>query len=180
MTEPEYRQTSSELELRSMSKRLLCGILVPYGVNQRINESLVERFEPGVFIHQFRAAHRIRLLNLHSRDPGHMQLGHGMELRDASDGLWGEFRVVEGPFGDHYLSLAREGSLRQWSIGFIPESSRMDGYTKVHVKASVFETALVPEGAYGERAAIAAVRKDLPVLTRDNLLARLPKPHFPA
>ena len=44
----------------------------------------------------------------------------------------------------------------------------------------MFETALVPDGAYGELASVGQVRAALPVLTRDTLLARLPKPRFPA
>jgi hypothetical protein len=176
----EFRSFAPELEVRSLSKRLLCGIVVPYGVDQRIDESLTERFEAGTFAHQFRAAHRVRLLNLHSIVPGHMQLGHAAELRDDRAGLYGEFRVVEGVLGDHFLALAREGSLREWSIGFTPDTTRRDGRTVVYTKATVFETALVPEGAYGELAAVGQVRSALPVLTRDTLLARLPKPRFPA
>jgi Escherichia/Staphylococcus phage prohead protease len=177
----EYRSFTPDIEVRSVgNKRLLCGIVVPYGVNQRIDESLVERFESGAFSHQFRAANRVRLLNQHSRDPGHMQLGHGQEFRDDPAGLYGEFRVVDSPMGDHFLALAREGSIRQWSIGFESLAERMDGRTTVRTKARMFETALVPEGAYGDLAAVGAVRSALPTLARDTLLARLPKPHFPA
>lgn len=176
----EYRQFTPELEVRSLSKRLLCGIVVPYGVNQRIDETLVERFEAGAFRHQFRAAHRVRLLNYHSTMPGHTILGHAIELRDDPGGLYGEFQVTKSRDGDHYLALAEDGTLRQWSIGFVPDARRMDGRTTVHTKATVFETALVPEGAYGELATVGAVRSALPVLTRDTLLARLPKPTFPA
>jgi HK97 family phage prohead protease len=176
----EFRSFAPDLEVRSTSKRLLCGIVVPYGVDQRIDDTLTERFEAGAFAHQFRAAHRVRLLNLHSVEPGHMQLGHAIELRDDRAGLYGEFRVVDSPMGDHYLALAREGSLREWSIGFRPDTSRRDGRTLVYTRATVFETALVPEGAYGELAAVGAVRSALPVLTRDMLWARLPKPRFPA
>lgn len=176
----EYRSYEPQVEVRSPSERLLCGIVVPYGVDQRIDASLVERFEKGAFAHQLRAKHRVRLLDRHSTEPAHMQLGHAKLLREDPAGLYGEFRIVEGNLGDHYLSLAREGSLRQWSIGFSPEASRMDGRTTVRTKATMFETALVPEGAYGELAAVGAVRAAIPVLTRDILLARLPKPHFPA
>lgn len=177
----EYRSFTPDLEVRAAAgKRLLCGIVVPYGVNQRIDDTLTERFEPGAFRHQFRAANRVRLLNLHSIEPGHMQLGHAVELRDDRAGLYGEYRVVESAYGDHFLALAREGSLRQWSIGFTPDTTRNDGRVQVRVKATIFETALVPEGAYGELATVGQVRAALPVLTRDTLLARLPKARFPA
>jgi uncharacterized protein len=176
----EIRPVTSELEVRSPSERLLCGIVVPFGVDQRIDESLVERFERGAFTRQLRAKHRVLLRDRHSTEPASMPLGHAKVLREDPAGLYGEFRVAEGNMGDHYLSLAREGSLHQWSIGFNPEASRMDGRTTVRTRVTILETALVPEGAYGELAAVGAVRAAIPVLTRDTLLARLPKPHFPA
>lgn len=176
----EFRSFTPDLEVRAASKRLLCGIVVPYGVNQRIDDALTERFENGVFARQAKAAHRVRLLNYHSTEPAHLQLGHAVELREEPRGLYGEFRVVASPTGDHFLALAREGSLREWSIGFIPEAHRMDGRITVHTRASLFETALVPEGAYGDLAAVGAVRAAVPRLARDDLLARLPKPRFPA
>ena len=78
----EYRSFTPELEVRSISKRLLCGIVVPYGLDTRINDALIERFEAGAFTHQFRAAHRVRLLNYHSNQPGHTILGHAVHMRD--------------------------------------------------------------------------------------------------
>ena len=176
----EFRSYEPHLEVRSPSERLLCGIVVPYGVDQQIDAALVERFERGAFAHQLRAQHRLRLLDRHSTEPAYMQLGHARVLREDPAGLYGEFRVVEGNVGDHYLSLAREGSLRQWSIGFVPELSRMDGRITIRTKATAFETALVPEGAYGELASIGAVRAAIPTLVRDTLLARMPAPRFPA
>lgn len=176
----EFRSFAPELEVRSLSKRLLCGIVVPYGVDQRIDDALTERFQAGSFAHQFRAANRVRLLNLHSNAPGHMQLGHAVEFRDDQAGLYAEFRVAQSEIGTHYLEMAREGMVRQWSVGFVPEAHRMDGRITVHTRATVFETALVPEGAYGELAAVGAVRAALPVLARDRLLARLPRSYSPA
>lgn len=177
----ELRSFAAELEVRSTSKRLLCGILVPYGVDQRIDDELTERFEPGVCAHQFRSAHRIGLLHQHSNVPSFVPLGRCTELRDEQAGLYGELRVVPGPYGDHFLSLADEGALRQWSIGFIPERSRQDGSVTVRTKATVKEVALVVEGAYGELASVGAVRSATPItkLRRDVLIAKLPPSYFP-
>lgn len=177
----ELRSFVSELEVRSTSKRLLCGIIVPYGVDQRIDDELIERFEPGVCAHQFRSAHRILLTHQHSNVPGFIPLGKCVELRDEKAGLYGEFRVAPGTYGDHFLSLADEGALRQWSIGFIPERSRQDGNVTVRTKATVKETALIQEGAYGELATVGAVRSatPLPKLRRDALIAKLPPSYFP-
>lgn len=173
----EFRSYTPDLEFRSEgNKRLLCGIVVPYDVDQRIHDGLVERFTRGAFNHQFRAANRVRLLTGHSNMPGYFQLGHAHDFKDDVKGLYAEFRVVDSPMGDHYLALAREGSIGQWSVGFNPISEHRDGRVTVRTKAAIFETALVPEGAYGELAAVAQVRNPIPVLKRDELLARLPKP----
>lgn len=177
----EFRSFTPELEVRARGgKRLLCGIVLPYGVEQQVGDRFVERFERGAFAHQFRAANRVQLLNQHSNQAGFLMLGYAATLRDDTKGLYGEYRVVEGPMGDHFLSLVREGVLRQWSAGFTPIKDRMDGRIVVRVKADLFETALVTEGQYGELAAVGQMRAAIPVLTRDTLLARMPKPLFPA
>lgn len=177
----EYRTFIPDLEVReARGGRLLCGIVIPYGINKRIDESLTERFERGAFNHQLRAAHRIPLMHLHRNSPGSLQLGKVSELRDDAAGLYGELKVVESRDGDHYLALVREDALREWSIGFYPDASRFDGRITVRTKATLFEVALVPEGAYGELATVGEVRAAIPKLTRDTLLARLPQPRFPA
>lgn len=177
----ELRSFATELELRSASKRILCGILVPYGVDQWIDDELTERFEPGVCAHQFRSAHRIMLSHQHSNVPGFTPLGRAVELRDEPGGLYGELRIAPSMLGDHFLSLAKEGDLKQWSVGFIPERDVQDGNVTVRMKATVKEVALVQEGAYGELASVGAVRSatPLPKLHRDALMARLPKSYFP-
>lgn len=173
----EFRQFTPDVEVRSVGERLLCGIVVPFGVDQQIDPSLTERFQRGAFRHQLRAANRVRLLDAHSTTPWYTPLGYARELREDANGLYGEFRVVESDRGDHWLALVREGAMREWSIGFRPESTRNDGRTRVYTKATVFETALVPEGAYGALAQVAAVREALPriPLARDALVARMPK-----
>ena len=176
----EFRTFTPELELRSASKRLLRGIVVPFGVNQQIDGTLTERFESGAFKHQLKAASRVKLYSEHSIHPRSVQLGHATELREDQAGLFGEFYVVPSRDGDHYLELVKAGSLSEWSIGFRTMAYRMDGRITVRTKATVFETALVPEGAYGELASVGEVRAAVPRLTRDTLLARLPEPHFPA
>jgi len=176
----EFRSFAPDLEVRhaATGRRLLCGIVVPFGHNQRINPDLVERFDSGSFDHQFRAAHRVQLLNQHSIQPGHLPLGHGVELRNERAGLYGEFRVVESAMGDHFLSLVEEGSLREWSIGFQPHRVHDDAGVRVYTRATVFETALTPEGAYGELASVGAVHRAADtaaaVPSDDDLRARLP------
>jgi uncharacterized protein len=174
----EYREFSEPLEIRSASQRLVCGRLVPFGHDQRITDDLTERFERGAFNHQLRSPNRVRFYHGHSNQSG-QHIGHGVLLRDEAAGLYGEFRVAASVLGDHYLQMAREGMLRQWSIGFQPDRERRDGDTVVYTRANLFELALVDEGAYGELASVAAVRATIPPLSRDVLLAKLPPPRFP-
>jgi uncharacterized protein len=178
----EYRSYTPDLEVRAVAgKRLLRGIMIPFGVDQVISDTLTERFERGAFRHQLRAANRVRLLSAHSIEPGHVQIGYATELREDPAGLFGEFRVTPGPFGDQYLGLLGEGQAREWSTGFIPDATRMDGRVMVRVKATAFEQAMVPQGAYGELAMVGEVRgaATIPRLI-DTLRARLPEPRFPA
>ncbi len=174
----EYRVHTEPLELRSASQRLVCGRVVPFGRDHRIHDQLTERFERGAFNHQLRSANRVCFYYLHSNDPSHTPIGQGVLLRDEAEGLYGEFKVAASPLGDHYLQMAREGMLREWSIGFTPEKERRDGDTVVYTRANLFELALVPAGAYGELASVAAVRA-VPPLNRDVLLAKLPPARFP-
>jgi HK97 family phage prohead protease len=175
----EYRTYVEPIEIRSASKRLVCGRVVPYRHDQYIHEALTERFERGAFNHQLRSPNRVGFYHLHSNQHGGTHIGHGVLLRDDPGGLWGEFKVAASTLGDHYLQMAREGMLRQWSIGFVPDRERRDGTTVVYTRANLFELALVPEGAYGDLAAVAAVRVKVPPMARDTLLAKLPAARLP-
>jgi uncharacterized protein len=174
----EYRTFVEPIETRSLSQRLICGRVVPFGVDTQISNDLIERFERGAFNHQLRAPNRVGFYHLHSNAHGE-HIGHGVLLRDDQEGLWGEFKVADSTIGNHYLQMAREGMLRQWSIGFVPDKTRQDGDTVVYTRANLFELALVPEGAYGELASVAAVRALVPPLARDVLLAKLPPARLP-
>jgi HK97 family phage prohead protease len=175
----EYRTFVEPLEMRSASQRVICGRVVPYRHDQYIHEQLTERFERGAFNHQLRSPNRVLFRHLHSNDPSGTHIGHGILLRDEEQGLYGEFKVAASTIGDHYLQMAREGMLRQWSIGFIPDKERRDGTTAVYTRANLFELALVPEGAYGDLASVAAVRVKVPPMARDTLLAKLPAARLP-
>lgn len=170
-----YRSFETTMEVRSMRERIVGGVVVPFGVDQRIDDYLTERFTPVTFRHQYKAAHRVRLFAGHSNQGG-FWLGRGTLLREDPRGLYGEFKVIDSRDGQHYLQAAHEGMLRQWSIGFRPEKTVMDGNVTVHTRAELFETAFVEEGAYGEAAQLETVREAIPTLLRDQLIARLPAP----
>ena len=156
----QYRQVEAVMEVREEGDgRTIVGVFVPYNVDQPISPSLTERFVPGAFTHQFKAANRIRLWAGHSVAPNSMMLGRVTELHDETDGLHGEMRVVDrSPVADHWLALAREGVSSHLSIGFDPVKQFRDGNVVVRTRADLTEIAMVPEGAYHERARVLSVR----------------------
>lgn len=171
-----YRQTAS-FRVESVTKRLVSGVMVPFGVDTRIDAELVERFERPAFAHQYRAANRVQLREGHSNKPTSHMLGQGRAMVDTDDGLWGEFRVAATDRGDEWLALAADPEFEvQWSIGFTPLRYRMDGPVTVYTRADVFELAFVPSGAYGSAAQVAAVREGTPPRLIDTLppLPKLP------
>jgi HK97 family phage prohead protease len=154
---PETRAYDLDLEVRSTSERIVAGIVVPYNVEQRINRSLVEVFLPGAFAAVTRAAHRVKLLSQH--ETAHL-VGRGQLLREEARGLYGEFYVSKTQRGDELLEQVRDGSLDQFSVGFVPlkDNRRPNGVVE-RVRAHLAEVSLVTFGAYGEKALVEAVRE---------------------
>jgi HK97 family phage prohead protease len=174
----ESRSYELDLEVRADGDgRTICGICVPYNVEQRIHAGLTEVFLPGAFDGVTRAAHRVKLLMGH--DSKGLPLGRATTLREDASGLYGEFRVSKTDIGDQALELVRDGVLTNLSVGFQPlkDNRRRDGIVE-RVKAHLAEVSLVTFGAYGEKAAVAAVREviEKPNLAQlENVLARIKK-----
>jgi hypothetical protein len=174
----ESRSYELDLEVRAEGDgRTICGICVPYNVEQRIHAGLTEVFLPGAFDGVTRAAHRVKLLMGH--DSKGLPLGRATTLREDASGLYGEFRVSKTDIGDQALELVRDGVLTNLSVGFQPlkDNRRRDGIVE-RVKAHLAEVSLVTFGAYGEKAAVAAVREviEKPNLAQlENLLAKILK-----
>jgi len=167
----EYRAIECELRAsETQGKRIVEGYAVPYDTPTRITPSLTERFARGVFNHQSKAMFRVLLRDQHSNGPS-LALGYGVSLEDRPDGAYVALRMSSGPIGDMYYELAREGALYQWSAGFVHRPRHVardpDG-TLVYKRADLFEIAWVPQGAYGELAAVAAVRHKVETPRRDN------------
>jgi hypothetical protein len=174
----ESRSYELDLEVRADGDgRTICGICVPYNVEQRIHAGLTEVFLPGAFDGVTRAAHRVKLLMGH--DSKGLPLGRATTLREDASGLYGEFRVSKTDIGDQALELVRDGVLTNLSVGFQPlkDNRRRDGIVE-RVKAHLAEVSLVTFGAYGEKAAVAAVREviEKPNLAQlENVLAKIRK-----
>lgn len=156
-----YRAFTPDLEVvKGGDGRTIQGIAVPYGQVQRIDATLTEEFVRGAFDHQLAAIHRVGFYRGHSNQGGAL-IGRQTSARDDAAGLYGEWRVSKTPAGDETLELVKDGALSQLSIGFRAAAggSRMTGNRVTQrTKAHLFETAIVPEGAYGEGAAITGVR----------------------
>jgi HK97 family phage prohead protease len=155
-----YRAFTPDLDIKPGGDgRTVHGIAVPYGQVQRIDDHLTEEFVRGAFDHQMAAIHRVGFYYPHSRDGGAL-LGRQTVGRDDAAGLYGEWRVSKTRDGDDALELINDGALSQLSIGF---RAAAGGSRSVHgvtqrTKAHLFEVAIVPEGAYGDGAAITGVR----------------------
>jgi HK97 family phage prohead protease len=148
-----------DLEIRSGGDgRTISGIAVPYNVEQRINANLIEVFRPGAFDAQLNAAHRVKFSREHMQLGG-VLIGKATDLREDANGLYAEFRVSQTPAGDETLELIRDGVLTDLSIGFMAgQNSRSKSGVTERLSARLFEVSVVLEGAYGEAAAIQAVR----------------------
>lgn len=155
----ETRGYETDLEIRGHGDgRTICGICVPYDVEQRIHSQLTEVFRKGAFANVAPNAHRVKLLVGH--DAQALPIGRASLLREDVAGLYGEFRVSKGQRGDDILELVRDGALTELSIGFQPlkDKRRQDGVVE-RVAAHLAEVSLVTWGAYGKGAAVQAVRE---------------------
>lgn len=160
----QYRQydadeTAGGLHVREGGDgRTIEGIVVPYNKPTRINDELVEQFNPGAFGHQMRAANRVKLGREHIMLGGAL-IGAGRSMEDRDEGLWMQLRVANTPVGDETLALVNDGALDELSIMFRErQNRRLGGGVVARVKADLIEVAIVLEGAYGRAAKIAAVR----------------------
>lgn len=100
--------------------------IVPYG--ERITHSdglggsargvsYTEEWSPGAFAEQIRngfgEAGRAKKISMNYDHQRGLQneIGHGLALRETSDGLYGSFVFYEDPAGDKALTLVREGMI---------------------------------------------------------------------
>jgi len=125
----------------------------------------VERWVPGAFRKQAKAADKV-LLNFEHERGLRGVVGHGTALREAPDALYGTFRVHPGPDGDKALHMVNEGILSGLSIEAMPVETRRskEGFVD-RIKATLDNVALVRRGAYAE-AQVLAVREavEVPVI----------------
>lgn len=147
---------------------------VPRGVAYR------EEWVPGAFADQARALGREKevLVNFEHQDGLQGVIGHGVALREESDGFYGSFRLHETADGEKALMLVREDVLRTVSLEAKPKKSvrTADGVVQ-RVKAHLVNIALTRFGAY-EGAVVLALREEAEVLMDEELLPIQPNPEM--
>lgn len=141
--------------------------IVPYGEQIEHDDGLGgvpkgmpyrEEWAPGAFTHQLKAANRV-LANLEHQQGIAGIVGHGVALIERSDGLYGSFRIHDGPDGDKALMLIKEGVMDSVSLEARPTKSvrTRDGIVR-RIKGHLVGIAFARFGAY-DGATVLAVRE---------------------
>lgn len=134
-----------------------------------------EEFLPGVYDKQLRAANRV-LLNFEHAEGLRGIVGHGTELRRASDGYHGSFKAHETADGDKALYLVDEGVLGGASTeSYFQKSIRSAAGVVQRVVAHLDAVALCRTPAYV--GAVVTGRREAEDLLLDE--ADLPLPFDP-
>lgn len=139
-----------------------------------------EELMPGLYDRQLRAANRV-LLNFEHQQGIAGVVGHGLSLRQETDGYHADFRIHETPDGDKALLLAREGVLNGASVeSYWLKSVRSAAGVVQRVKAHLEAVAICREGAYPS-AVLTGMRTDeFPedVILDEELLPVTPDPEL--
>jgi HK97 family phage prohead protease len=135
---PELIIRSFEAQLHETSEeRIVEGRIVPYNVPARVSDpggpgAYDEEFLPGAFSTFLRGADAGRKVLLDFEHYGAINdlmlsgrsmsgtIGHSEELDERDDGLYGRFRVLNGPDGDKALELVKAKVLTGFSAAFQP------------------------------------------------------------
>lgn len=169
------RAFPTDLQIRA-DGRTVYGIAVPYDQPTDIRENghrFSEVFRRGSFARTIaERAQKIKLLLNHDRL--RLPVGRAELLREDAAGLYAEFRVSQTSDGDEALTLASDGTLDAFSIGFesVRDAWSKDRKSVERLEAKLREVSLVGFPAYSG-ALIGGVRADLPFLSQEAAKARL-------
>lgn len=121
-------------------------------------QPFLEEFARGAFAGATKAPNRV-LLEFEHFHPGLSGvIGHGSELEERDDALYGRFRVTEHSDGDKALQLIKDGVLTAASVFFAPlRSARSDTGVMRRLKVHLDRVALCRVGSYPQ-AQVLAVR----------------------
>jgi HK97 family phage prohead protease len=146
---------------------------VPYDTRAQVSDPpsylpYEEEFARGAFASAARAPNRT-LLEFEHFHPGLSGiLGHGVELEEKDDALYGRFRVTKHPDGDKALELIHEGVLRAASVFFDPiKTARTAEGVLRRLKVRLDRVALCRVGSY-PTAEVLAVRSGIVTVDDDE------------
>lgn len=155
-------------DLEKGDGRTIVGRAVPFNVKAKVGADAwhpsgpyTEMFINGAFRKAVKAPDRVFLAFEHQT--GLLdQVGRGASLEERDDGLWGEWRVLDGYVGDHTLEMVGAKMLRALSVGFWPlgNTEQLSDGTFVRTKVRLDEVSLCREAAY-TGAEVVSVRSQL-------------------
>lgn len=153
--------------------------IVPYGETATVADGFggvprgvpyQEEWMPGVFSHQVNAANRVLANVEHQQGIGGI-VGHGIALREATDGFHGSFKAHETPDGDKALMLVNEGVFSGVSLEALPvKNVRSTNGIVQRVKANLRGIAFCREGAFAGSQVLAVREAHLVVDELDESL----------
>jgi HK97 family phage prohead protease len=136
---------SSPIEAADSGRRIISGVVVPYGVIGNTSAGAVI-FERGSI--QVPNTSKIKLLAQHEQTASGV-IGRAQSLTDTADAMYGTFKVSASRDGENYLIKAAEGLLDGLSVGVDVVASQpgKDGTLYVQ-KAILREVSLVETPAF--------------------------------
>jgi HK97 family phage prohead protease len=165
---PDMIVRTFEATLTAGDGRTVDVRIVPYGERATIYDGhggsprgvpYQEEWMPGVFAHQTNAANRV-LANFEHQSGLAGVVGHGIALREASDGFHGSFKLHDTPDGDKALMLVSEKVLDGISLeAHVVKSVRSGGVVQ-RIKAHLRAVALTRNPAF-TGAQVLAVREEI-------------------
>jgi HK97 family phage prohead protease len=162
---PAVLVRSYDVEIQAGDGRTLDARIVPYDVPTVVADPPAMRPYREVFLHgaferQIAAPGRVKVwLNFEHEQGIRGIVGHGLELQERTDGLYGSFRVHENPDGDKALQLVDQELLTGLSLEFAALRSRdVNGITQ-RLRAHVDKVSLCRSPAY-PGAEVLAVRDE--------------------
>ncbi len=179
-----------DVQIEAGSGRTVSMRIAPFGETATCADGLgglpkgvpyQEELMPGLYDKQLRAANRV-FLNFEHQPGMSGLIGHGLSLRSASDGYYGDFRVQDTPDGDKALDFIRNDVLTGASVeSYWLKSVRAANGVVQRVKAHLEAVALCRQGAY-PGAVVTGLRagdeQPDPILIDEALLPITPDPEL--
>ena len=130
----------------------LVGIVAPFGAIYDAG-SYLERFSPSAFDKTINErGTKIPLLEQHATD--RMPIGRAVSWEKTNDGLVADFLLANTHRGDEARTLAMDGFVSGFSVGFIPirtQSTELDGKPlRTRTEAKLDHVGFVRNPAYSE------------------------------